>query len=686
MNNELDNPFSVTKATEFSDNEIYDYWVQFNARDNVSIDAILNPTEFLPKYIIGGKGCGKTHILRYYSFPLQKIRNDNNIEKLLSNDNYIGLYSIFHGLNSSRFSGKGISEDEWSAVFEYYFELYICDNLLKTIYEIFQSLKVSIEREKIIVQNILSLLNMEASQIQIYTISDLISFFVLLRRKIDSQILNAAFRRKLDYSEVKVLFSPGDLLFGIPNIVGKNVSELENIKFIYILDEYEKFFEWQKVFINSLVWDKKNPVTFWIGARKYGYTTRQTKSGQEMKPGSEFSDVDLDLIIRNDEQLYRNFAEQLITSRLRKFYELKGLSFDEDNIKSKFINKFELYNDIDVISNLLKIKKNKEFKHIKRLRANLKEALEGQMFSDLKSLKDIEHIVKELLIGAEDHPLFQKYKLFFFYKEWNSGRKGDSLKSYLKKINKEYKNFLNKDPSAFDEIVDKRKKDFLAQLFKENQLKNYEYLGIQEFIKMSQGNSRSFILVLKRAVEFAKIKGEKPLEDGGRISLESQYLAVHDTARWFFEDAELSGENGRRIYLALKKLTDYLVIERFCDKPVDTTVSTFYVKSEELNEITLKCLEEMKMHSFLIEDLSGRMEKNSGRKERKFYLNKILAPLWDLPIVIRGTLSLKAELADSIFDYRKDELFQSLYRKRKSELNAPTFGKSVADNGMSTLF
>ncbi len=124
MLNELDNPFSVTKATEFTDEEINEYWVNFNTRDDISIKAILNPSEFLPKYVIGGKGCGKTHILRYFSFPLQKIRN-KDIATLLDNEKYIGLYSVFHGINSSRFAGKGIEETQWESIFEYYFELYI---------------------------------------------------------------------------------------------------------------------------------------------------------------------------------------------------------------------------------------------------------------------------------------------------------------------------------------------------------------------------------------------------------------------------------------------------------------------------------------------------------------------------------------------------------------------------------
>ena len=78
MINEMDNPFSVTKATEFSDFEIKEYWVNLNAKKDVSIESFLNPREYLPKYLIGGKGCGKTHIHRVaMENPITEIIPDN---------------------------------------------------------------------------------------------------------------------------------------------------------------------------------------------------------------------------------------------------------------------------------------------------------------------------------------------------------------------------------------------------------------------------------------------------------------------------------------------------------------------------------------------------------------------------------------------------------------------------------
>ena len=681
MRNELDNPFSVTKATEFSDFEIYEYWVKFNAKENVSIDTILNPKEYLPKYLIGGKGCGKTHILRYFSFPLQKIRNENRIQDILINDKYIGLYSVFHGLNSSRFSGKGIEESKWMSVFEYYFELYICDNLLHTIQEIFSLLELDSSMEEKLIQNILSIFNNYKDIKGIKSLVNLIDFLSDLRRKIDLQVLNAAFTRELIYDEVKVHFSPGDLLFGIPNCVATCVEIFKEVKFIYIFDEYEKLYEWQKKFVNTLVWDKKIPVTFWVGARRYGYTTRETKSGQEMKSGSEFQDVNLDVLIRSNEGLYKQFAQELYTNRLIKYYESKGLKVKAQEVNKSFCDRFASYDESRIINEIADKNKKKEYKHLKELRKKLAAGIKANQVFDLKDDSQIDEIINAITLNTDNNPLEQKYKIFFLYGSWYRAKKGDSFIKMVELINFEYALFKSGKPSKFDDIIEKRKKDLIAQLTKENNVKNTEYSGIGEFIRISEGNARSFILILKKAIEFAKIRGEKPLQEGGKISLDSQYLAVYDTARWFYEDAELIGESGKNMYSSLKRLTDFFMLERFCDKPVETTISCFYLKTEELSDNSRLCIETMKMHSILIEDTDGRIEKNSGRKERMFQINKVLAPLWNLPTIVRGNLSLSSDMAESIFNYEQSSKFDQLYKVRKAQLNAPDFVKQTNGNG-----
>jgi len=683
MVSEYENPFSVTKATEFSDQEINEYWVNFNTKDNISIDSILNPNEYLPKYIIGGKGCGKTHILRYFSYPLQKIRNPN-ITDLLSKEGYLGLYSVFYGINSSRFTGKGIDDSEWGAIFEYYFELYICDNLLSCLKDVLSMLDMSSHEEAKLVSKIVAIFSNTDELSNCLSIQSLTEFLTILRRKIDFQIQNAAFTRKLDYKDVSVLFSPGDLLFGIPKIMAESHRLLSDIKFIYIFDEYEKLYEWQKKFINTLVWDKKNPVTFWIGARKYGFTTRETKSGQEMKSGSEFENINLDTIIRNNEDLYKEFAEKLFTDRLERYYSKRGLEISPQEIKQQFHEKFEKYDENRILNEIREKNTKKEYEHLREFRKKITSAIKSNHALEVKSLKEIDSIILSIAKNTNNNPLYQKYKLFYFYRLWNKAKQGDTIKKFLNEINKEFLKFTQGKDSEFDEIKDKRKKDFIAQLAKENNVKNTEYSGLSRFIELSQGNARHFILILKRAIEYSRIRGERPLEIGGKIGLDAQYFAVYDTAKWFYDDIEVVGESGKEMYSSLKNLTDYFIQERFCDKPVETTVSCFYVKADELSEKASDCLDLMTMHSVLIEDEEGRYDRNTGRKERLFQLNKILAPLWNLPTVVRGSISLNNDIAEAIFNYNFNSKFKKLYMIRKSQLNAPEFLKRKSQD--STLF
>ena len=62
------NPFSVVKANEFSYEQILKYWVDYGEIEEGGFISSLNPKELMPKYVLGSKGCGKTHILKSYSF------------------------------------------------------------------------------------------------------------------------------------------------------------------------------------------------------------------------------------------------------------------------------------------------------------------------------------------------------------------------------------------------------------------------------------------------------------------------------------------------------------------------------------------------------------------------------------------------------------------------------------------
>lgn len=671
----INNPFSITKATDFSDTEINEYWVNVNQDHN-----ILNPNELLPKYILGGKGCGKTHLLRYFSYPLQKIRK-NNMSVIIEKDRYIGIYSVLDGINSSRFKGKGIDDEQWKCAFEYYFELYICDILLDIIKEIFTTNLTDNYTELAFVKDISAKFYENVIDIKkVKTIDDFLRELSTIRKKIDIEIVNAAFSRKLDISTMRILFSPGDLLFGIPALLNENIASFKDVKFIYILDEYEKLFEWQKIFVNTLVWEKKQPCTFWIGARKYGYTTTQTKTNELIKPGSEFQPIFLDEMLQVNDELYKKFAKELYVNRLKKYYSDVLTS---EQIDKQFSTKLEKYSENKIIEEI--VKKNNDKKYYHHVNELLKKIKQGIDCNIVEEITNIDSVLESLVADTENNPLEQKYKINLLYKEWaNWGTKNSKVYEDKKKskvsineiigfVNKQYTAHKKGEKTEFNNIKEKYKFDLLAQLTNENNIKNICHSGIEDFINLSWGNPRVFLLILKLIIEKSDLYGEKPMEEGSMISLESQYQGVFETAKWFYQDVEIVGDDGKNLYKALNSLSNVFQIYRYSDKLTETSACSFNFGVESISMKAKDFIDIAKTHSLIVE-VKDRKQKNSGREEKTYQLNRILAPLWNLPSSRRGIADLDTEMIEAIFNPEKYETFEAKYKEMKSRFMAPIFG------------
>src|SRR4051812_8895501 len=115
------NPFNITKAVDFTDQQINDFWVDIPS--GAGFASMAKPTSPMPMQIIGGKGSGKTHLMRFFSYPLQKIRHTRDILGGIQKDGYLGIYLRCGGLNSARFKEKGQTDEVWESVFSYYMEL-----------------------------------------------------------------------------------------------------------------------------------------------------------------------------------------------------------------------------------------------------------------------------------------------------------------------------------------------------------------------------------------------------------------------------------------------------------------------------------------------------------------------------------------------------------------------------------
>ncbi|MFZ1977133.1 MAG: hypothetical protein WAV76_04190, partial [Bacteroidota bacterium] len=118
---EIKNPFDVTRAVEFSDDQINSLWVDILFSRNNFLD-VIKPSSPTPMIILGGKGSGKTHLMRYMSYPLQKIRHSENVLSGIASEGYLGIFFWCTGMQTDRFKGKGQLDEVWRTIFSYFLE------------------------------------------------------------------------------------------------------------------------------------------------------------------------------------------------------------------------------------------------------------------------------------------------------------------------------------------------------------------------------------------------------------------------------------------------------------------------------------------------------------------------------------------------------------------------------------
>lgn len=82
-----------------------------------------------PCVLIGGRGTGKTTVLRGLSYQGQYALNSHDITRFDEN-NYIGVYFRCDTNHVHAFSGKGIAREKWVEIFSHYFNLIFTAEIL----------------------------------------------------------------------------------------------------------------------------------------------------------------------------------------------------------------------------------------------------------------------------------------------------------------------------------------------------------------------------------------------------------------------------------------------------------------------------------------------------------------------------------------------------------------------------
>jgi hypothetical protein len=643
------NPFNITKAVDYSDEEINKYWVDIPGGNGFA--DIVKPKSPMPMIILGGKGSGKTHIMRYFSFNLQKIRYQQNLISSIKQDQYIGVFMRCGGLNSGKFSGQSQTSDAWKNIFSYYIELWLSQLIINIIDDIFHNSKQEVLSEENICKQILNLLDkeIESPPNNFIGVKQLLQ---KLQKEVDYEVNNCAITGA-KISEMRILASPGNLIFGIPKILSSAVDELKDVQFILLIDEYENLLEYQQQYINTLIREREAPVSFRIGARWYGMKTYNTFSGDEsLKEGSEYEKIVIDQLLRDRNHDYEKFAKRICVSRLNE----AGFAVNEQDLRN--INSYFEEFDIDKFFAKLKVKEHRErYSYFINLRNELIKKVEDEKISQ---------IINNLTYN--NSPLLERTNVFLFYRAWKDGYDLLASSEKIKEECEAFNAFPTDTRMAHYKILSKYKSDIVDQLHRETR-EDLPYNGFEKLVKMSAGIPRLLLIMLKHAYRWSIYNGENPFKTNP-ISENSQHKGLEDAIKWFLDDARVPGPEGKIISDSINRIGKLIHEIRFSDLPPECSLCSFSIDELDISGQIERSLMYLEQYSYLIKVSDGR-EKNSSVHRVTYQINGLIAPNWELPIYRRGILHLKKEEVAAIFGASEDSEYGRIRLERLQKYNAP---------------
>lgn len=657
------NPFDSTKASDFSDEQIYQYWADIVGQGG--LHDLFKPTQQMPMLLLGGKGSGKTHLMRYYSSTVQKLRNSGYLPSI-KEEGFLGIYVRADALNVGRFDRKGYSEEEWSAVFNFYFELWLSSNFLKNIQEVLNENKDIFDELKF-VEDAKSLFS-SPRPVEITTLIDLIEHLAYIRKGIDHIVGNCVTKRT-SLSEIEICVSPGQLVFELPTLLSNSCAEFKETIFVYMIDEIENFNVMQQKFLNTLIRYRRGPTSIKVGARLYGIRTKETLGvGEQIRQDAEYEKVELDAFLREQNEAYNGLAKRLILKRLQKS---EFLPQGNDNFQID-----EFFEDIDSSNHFQKVtlelvknydEKGKERPYFTQLRKRIAEVVG-------KDKKEVSQTTIDLIIEklkVPDYPLLEKTNIYIFYKDWDEPHR---LHDLAVGIGDDCINFIiygKSKANGYFQSYDHFKSDFLAQLYRDCEKGRGVYAGLETLIHLSQGVPRNLLSLLKYIYRRSYFAGEKPFHLNQKITIKSQVEGIRDSSAWFWEDAQPDC-HGLEVRMAVQALAELFREIRYSPKPSECDLGTFTVASNIGTNNAREVLKHAENWSYLIQIRDGSINKNnSAAIDQKFQLSPMLAARWGVSEYRRGALAISEKFFNALFDPSMHDQLDELVKDRLKNMQEP---------------
>lgn len=272
-----------------------------------------------PCVLMGGRGTGKTTVLRGLSYKGQSALNNDNIDKFDLNS-YVGVYFRCDTNHVHAFNGKGIDNETWMKIFAHYFNLILTSEILEFVAwhkELKPDDEVLPERACCLIATSLHL-------------GDDISDY----KKLMDVLETAMYKFQADINNIADGNMPMLSLAGDPiKIVTEQAEKLRQFRdktFYLLIDEYENLLDSQQQIVNTLLKHVPQSYTIKIGVREMGWRVKHTMNPQEsvIDPADYVLFNIVDEFTDETPDKFESFARNVCQLRIKDLLEEDGVEFD----------------------------------------------------------------------------------------------------------------------------------------------------------------------------------------------------------------------------------------------------------------------------------------------------------------------------------------------------------------------
>lgn len=520
--------------------------------------------------LVGGRGTGKTTVLRGLSYIGQHALSLKDDTTPRQEPQFIGLYHRINTNHVAAFSGAGWSSEQWIPAFAHYTNMLLCELILEFLdwHERTYALKIELDP------------NLLARVCISLHLSALTDHREIHNRLIDSRLIfEAEINNIADHPQIELSLQqrPVELLchavLSCQQFRGKHI--------FFLLDEYENLLPYQQQVLNTYIKHTSGQYFFKIGVKELGWVCRTT-----LQPNEQLvSPADYALVRIGDKmngEAFLAFATEVCETRLRK------VRIDGQEIDSRLRHALPSVS-IEEEAELLGVAE-----HATSILNNAQIQLSDDSLAVLRELSNFE---------------------VFFLNEW--------AQSHSRSLQDEIRE-LESNPTAWRQRFDNYKYSALFAIRKRKRDVDKYYCGLDVYAQLACGNIR-YMLELVDHSFMAHIKSGSDLRSP--ISPEVQTKTAQSVGAMNLSELEglsVSGAKLTKLLLAMGRIFQQFAADPFGHAP---ELNQFHLTNmtEELDEL----LKQAVMHLALVRFQGTKLGTESDTIEFDYTIHPIYSALFE---------------------------------------------------------